>query len=344
MSSFKRTPEPTYTQSSGDVASVGPPGTLYGHYLQTGLPHPCTLPFGLRPGMASFSNIQHKSVAAAEMYWNMQHHNLINNQQAQAAATGQPSHEAMFMAHERERERQTVFQQPSGPSLQQMEQGPPATPGPISLPRFPYQAGLQGYANRSAQQQQQQQQQQMPSQQQQQQYNLNMIGRYSLLNGPVQMCTNQVPPTGPFGGLQFLKTTHSQFGPSSSTAQYMSGQLPHQTLGNKSNYMMSFSGSTGINSPRYPTTIQRPTAPTGNMQQYRPPFIRSSGPPGAPAGGLGVSLHFTSGEKELSEAGINSGENFKNFDKIALQVGFLNVLLKIIIEIVFLIGNWQKSS
>ena len=80
------------------------------------------------------------------------------------------------------------------------------------------------------------------------------------------------------------------------------------------------------------------------MQQYRPPFIRSSGPPGAPAGGLGVSLHFTSGEKELSEAGINSGENFKNFDKIALQVGFLNLLLKIIIEIVFFIGNWQKSS
>ena len=51
-------------------------------------------------------------------------------------------------------------QQPSGPSLQQMEQDPPATPGPFSLPGFASQAGLQGYANRAAQQQQQQQKQQ----------------------------------------------------------------------------------------------------------------------------------------------------------------------------------------
>jgi hypothetical protein len=96
------------------------------------------------------------------------------------------------------------------------------------------------------------------------------------------------------------------------------------------------------------------------MQQHRPPSIHSSGPPGAPAGGLGESsqhkcvelnflddvdeenedfkqlsvedvihqgfldymeikrnrkehgryvLYFTSGEKDLSEAGINSGED-----------------------------------
>jgi hypothetical protein len=44
------------------------------------------------------------------MYWKMHHHNLINNQAqaaaAQAAAAGQPSHEELYMAHERERERQ----------------------------------------------------------------------------------------------------------------------------------------------------------------------------------------------------------------------------------------------
>jgi hypothetical protein len=52
--------------------------------------------------------------------------------------------------------------------------------------------------------------------------------------------------------------------------------------------MMSSGGSTGNNAPRYPTPIQRPTAPTGNMQQHPPPPMHSSGPPGAPVGGLGA--------------------------------------------------------
>lgn len=74
---------------------------MYGHYLPTGLTHSGSLPFGLSPNMANFS--PHHSVAAAEIYWKM-HHNLINNH-AQVAAAGQPSHEELYMAHERERER-----------------------------------------------------------------------------------------------------------------------------------------------------------------------------------------------------------------------------------------------
>lgn len=51
---------------------------------------------------------------------------------------------------------------------------------------------------------------------------------------------------------------------------------------------MSSGGSTSNNAPRYPTPIQRPTATTGNMQQHPPPPMHSSGPPGAPGGGLGA--------------------------------------------------------
>jgi hypothetical protein len=293
-----------------------------------------------------------------------------------------------------------------------MEQGSPAPTGPFSLPGFASQAGLQGYANRAAQQQQQQQpqqqQQQKPSQQQQQHMedivqqkqggsgtahkSRNKVWQHQAANQQQQQLQlqlqQQIHPMNKFTG------SSAYPGPPSLRISYVSFRSappPQQISGNNSNNMMSFSGSTGNNAPRYPTPIQRPTAPTGNMQQRQPPPIHSSGPTGAPGSGLGKSsqhkcvelnfleddgmdeddfkqlsfedvihqgfldyiefktkkkdhgryvLYCTSIEKDLFQLGINSGENFQTYDKIALQVGYINLIFKKIIIIYFSIGYW----